>query len=113
MKQSKGEAREEVEVLDVAQLLLASVRRAPEPAGDPVLQAEPSPAEVADPHTVSGTDEVGALATGGVDDAPQGPVTGPVEQPDRQDEYADEQAQGVAEPPVPGKPGTGGTPGGP
>jgi hypothetical protein len=112
LKQSRGEAREEVEVLDVAQLLLASVRRAPGPATDPALQAEPSPADVADPDTVSRTDEVGALATGGVGEAPQEPATGPVEEPDRQDQYADEQAEGVAEPPVPGKPGTGGTPGG-
>jgi Fe-S oxidoreductase len=113
MKQGKGEAREEVEVLDVAQMLLASVKRAPEPAADPALQAEPSAADRADPDTVSSTDDVGALATGGVDDAPQEPVTAPVTEPDRQDEYADRQAAGQAEPPVPGKPGTGGTPGGP
>ncbi|MGH3357583.1 MAG: (Fe-S)-binding protein, partial [Nocardioidaceae bacterium] len=31
LKQSEGEAREEVEVLDVAQMLLASVKREPEP----------------------------------------------------------------------------------
>jgi hypothetical protein len=113
LKQSKGEARAEVEVLDVAQLLLASVKRAPEPASDPALQAEPSAAEIADPGSVSRTDEVGALATGGMAGAPREPDVARVEQPDRQDEYADEQAEGVAEPPVPGKPGTGGTPGGP
>jgi Fe-S oxidoreductase len=113
MKQSKGEAREEVEVLDVAQLLLASVTRAADPAEDPALLAEPTAADAADPESVTRTDEVGALAAGGVDDAPQEPVVAPAEQPDRQDEYADEQAEGVAEPPVPGKPGTGGTPGGP
>ncbi len=41
MMQSKGEAREEVEVLDVAQMLLQSVKRAPEP----VAAAEAAPAD--------------------------------------------------------------------
>jgi hypothetical protein len=112
MKQSKGEAREEVEVLDVAQLLLASVKRTADPAEDPAVQAEPTAADAA-AESVTSTAEVGALATGGVNDAGQKPAVAPAKEPDRQDQYADEQAEGVAEPPVHGKPGTGGTPGGP
>ena len=106
LKQSKGEAREEVEVLDVAQLLLAAVRRAPEPspagaepgpAGAPAVQAEPDAADAANPDSVTGTGQVGALATGGADDgAPEAPTP----EPDAQDEYAADQATaGGAEPP--------------
>ncbi|MDN5856453.1 MAG: (Fe-S)-binding protein, partial [Actinomycetia bacterium] len=40
LKQSEGEAREEVEVLDVAQMLLESVKRAPQPAESQVAQAD-------------------------------------------------------------------------
>jgi Fe-S oxidoreductase len=48
-KQADGSAREEVEVLDVAQLLLASVKRAPapKPAAEPAAAAEPEPAAAA------------------------------------------------------------------
>jgi hypothetical protein len=61
LKQSTGEARQEVEVLDVAQLLLASVKRSDD---DPALQAEPTAAEAADPNTITSAEQVGALAAG-------------------------------------------------
>lgn len=54
-RKSEGAAREEVEVLDVAQMLLAAVKRA-----EPV--AEPTAADVANVATISATDEVGAAA---------------------------------------------------
>ncbi len=99
LKQSTGEAREEVKVLDVAQLLLAGVTREPEPApaGAAATRAEPDAADATNPDSVTGTEQVGALATGGVGDgAPEQPRT----QPDDQDAYAAEQAtQGGAEPP--------------
>jgi Fe-S oxidoreductase len=110
LKQSTGEARQEVEVLDVAQLLLASVKRSSD--DDPALQADPTAAEAADPNTITSAEQVGALAAGGDVNAPPSPASG-TGQPDRQDRYAAEQAEGAAEPPIPGKPGTGGTPGGP
>jgi Fe-S oxidoreductase len=111
LKQSTGEARQEVEVLDVAQLLLASVKRGSD--DDPVLRAEPTAADAADPTTVTSTDQVGALALGDAPEPFQQPSAAGEAHPDRQDQYAAEQAEGAAEPPVPGKPGTGGTPGGP
>ena len=43
LKQSEGEAREEVEVLDVAQMLLASVKRAPEVAVEPAETQDQTP----------------------------------------------------------------------
>jgi Fe-S oxidoreductase len=58
MQQSQGQAREEVEVLDVAQMLLAAVKRSPGAA----VEAEPSVADAADPHSITATAEVGALA---------------------------------------------------
>jgi Fe-S oxidoreductase len=62
--QAGGQAREEVEVLDVAQLLLASVQRPAEPQPDPVAtQAEPEPGDPTQtPNTVTHHREVGALA---------------------------------------------------
>ncbi|QNN54228.1 heterodisulfide reductase-related iron-sulfur binding cluster [Nocardioides mesophilus] len=63
-KQADGSAREEVEVLDVAQLLLASVKREP-------VQAEPEPGDVTQtPETVSDTAQVGAAAQAHEDVAP-------------------------------------------
>ena len=60
--QAGGQAREEVEVLDVAQLLLASVQRPVEE--DPVAtQAEPEPGDpTVTPDTVTHHQDVGALA---------------------------------------------------
>jgi Fe-S oxidoreductase len=64
--QAGGQAREEVEVLDVAQLLLASVQRPAEPehAPDPVAtHAEPAPGDpTVTPDTVTHHHDVGALA---------------------------------------------------
>jgi hypothetical protein len=51
--QADGKARDEVEVLDVAQLLLASVRRSngTTPSGDPNVEAEsPATATETDPR---------------------------------------------------------------
>nr|MCW2729184.1 Fe-S cluster protein [Aeromicrobium sp.] len=91
LKQSEGKAREEVEVLDVAQLLLAGVKRAPEPTKDDddavvaeaeaataaaatggdgpsdddvakATEAEPDAEDKADPDSISETEEVGAGA---------------------------------------------------
>jgi hypothetical protein len=46
-KQSEGEAREEVEVVDVAQMLLAAVRRGGEPEAATATTPEPEPAPTA------------------------------------------------------------------
>jgi Fe-S oxidoreductase len=46
-KQSEGAAREEVEVVDVAQMLLAAVRRGGEPEAAPASAPEPEPAPTA------------------------------------------------------------------
>ncbi|MCW2770246.1 MAG: Fe-S cluster protein, partial [Aeromicrobium sp.] len=90
LKQSEGAAREEVEVLDVAQMLLTSVKRAPAPkpskdddkavvaeaeaaaaaaaastdaaATDKATEAEPDAADKADPDSISDTADVGAGA---------------------------------------------------
>jgi hypothetical protein len=56
--QASGGAREEVEVLDVAQMLLASVKRAPE--ADVATHAEPQPGDVTvSTDTVVATRDVG------------------------------------------------------
>ena len=47
LKQSEGEAREEVEVIDVAQMLLAAVKRAPEPEEEAEVVAEAEAATAA------------------------------------------------------------------
>ena len=47
LKQSEGEAREEVEVIDVAQMLLASVKRAPAPEEEAEVVAEAEAATAA------------------------------------------------------------------
>ncbi|MGA9748411.1 MAG: heterodisulfide reductase-related iron-sulfur binding cluster [Nocardioides sp.] len=53
-KQADGSAREEVEVLDVAQLLLASVKRVPSPRPAPTPTPTPEASEAGEP-TASGT----------------------------------------------------------
>ena len=60
-KQDSGEAREEVEVLDVAQMLLASVKREPALVGAAV-EAEPNAADEANPDSISDTAEAGPPA---------------------------------------------------
>jgi Fe-S oxidoreductase len=95
-KQADGSAREEVEVLDVAQLLLASVKRADAPAAaagssegvaasgagtatavldrpEPVeTKAEPEPGDVTQtPDTVTETEEVGANAAAAEEKDPE------------------------------------------
>ena len=54
LKQSEGAAREEVEVLDVAQMLLASIKRDTAPAAK-ATQAEPDVEDEADPDSISET----------------------------------------------------------
>ncbi len=61
-QQAAGAAREEVEVLDVAQLLLAAVQREPAVAAPGATTAEPDAADVAAPESLSATTEVGPLA---------------------------------------------------
>ncbi|HET8717825.1 MAG TPA: heterodisulfide reductase-related iron-sulfur binding cluster [Nocardioidaceae bacterium] len=81
-KQADGSAREEVEVLDVAQLLLASVKgeqKAPVGAGvaagagaaaGAAAKAEPSSGDATQtPETVTRTEEVGANAAAGAETA--------------------------------------------
>ncbi len=82
LKQSEGEAREEVEVLDVAQMLLASIKRKDVPAmpadssdiveeaeaataaavTDKATEAEPDAADEANPDSLTETDDVGEAA---------------------------------------------------
>ncbi|CAA9316103.1 MAG: Fe-S oxidoreductase [uncultured Nocardioidaceae bacterium] len=100
-QQAQGEAREEVEVLDVAQMLLAAVKREPVAS----VAAEPSAQEAADPASVTATTAVGALAgttpaeTGGSEPqlAPHDQSPGP-RQPAEQDEYAAAQGDDSATP---------------
>jgi Fe-S oxidoreductase len=83
LKQSEGAAREEVEVLDIAQMLLAGVKRAPEPTTDDddaaATEAEPDAGDKADPDSISATEEVGAAAKAHTDGDPHDKDTGDVE----------------------------------
>jgi len=86
-KQAAGEAREEVEVLDVAQLLLASVKR----AGGATSSADGDGPSVKDPTDVgvnADATPAEAATTEARDD--------PHQEPGRQEEYAKEQATGDA-----------------
>ncbi|NRQ48786.1 heterodisulfide reductase-related iron-sulfur binding cluster [Aeromicrobium stalagmiti] len=95
LKQSEGSAREEVEVIDVAQMLLAGVKRAPtpEPTADDTravvdeaeaataaaaTEAEPTAADEANPDSISKTEDVGPAA-----EATQQPET---DQPETDDQ---------------------------
>jgi Fe-S oxidoreductase len=95
MQQSNGEAREEVEVLDVAQMLLAAVKRPETPtptaeddaavveeaeqatAAAAATEAEPTAADEADPDSISDT-------------ADAAPAADAHEQPEAADDTADE-----------------------
>jgi Fe-S oxidoreductase len=92
-KQATGEARESVEVLDVAQMLLASVKR-----GDgAATRAEPSADAAADPGTVTEPAGVGVNARSTPDQAAAAEARNdPTPEPGRQEEYAKEQATGDA-----------------
>jgi len=75
-RQSEGAAREEVEVLDVAQMLLAAVKR-PEPtqgttAVAVATEAEPDAADEANDESLSDTAEVGAAAEAHTEGEPAG-----------------------------------------
>ena len=79
-QQAEGKAREEVEVLDVAQMLLAAVQRAPGPAVD----AEPDATDAADPDSLTTPTDVGAGAGTTPAEAAETPDTvDDTEHPDR------------------------------
>ena len=80
-QQAEGKAREEVEVLDVAQMLLASVKRAPDAK---VTAAEPDAEDRADPDSISST----AAAAPAADAAASGDAE--EKAPDELDEPASE-----------------------
>src|SRR4051794_38481799 len=87
-KQAEGSAREEVEVLDVAQLLLASVKR-PD-ADDVALQAEPRPGDVTvTANTVADTRDVGADAAASKEIDPEAESSRPDAGPAKEPEHAD------------------------
>jgi Fe-S oxidoreductase len=72
--QAGGEAREEVEVLDVSQMLLAAVKRDPDPAA---VAAEPSPGDATQSaDTVTEQDDVGADAAAREDIDPEVEASG-------------------------------------
>ncbi len=112
LKQSEGAAREEVEVLDVAQMLLAGVKRAPEPveadvvaeaeaataaaATDPATEAEPNAADEADPDSISDTSDAGVAAKAHEDGDPGDKDTGDVEVLDEPAEQSSEADQDAA-----------------
>lgn len=100
-KQADGEARVEVEVLDVAQMLLASVKREPTAeeseaivteaesataaaatGADDATEAEPDAEAEADPATLTDTEDFGAAAkatvTGDTDDVDKADLDEPV-----------------------------------
>jgi Fe-S oxidoreductase len=86
--QASGTARDDVEVLDVAQLLLASVKR-PD-ADDVALQAEPRPGDVTvTANTVADPRDVGADAAASKEIDPEvessRPDAGPAKEPERAD----------------------------
>jgi Fe-S oxidoreductase len=115
LKQSEGAAREEVEVLDVAQMLLAGVKRAPEPtvedeagvvaeaeaatataAADPATEAEPDADEQADPDSISRTEDVGAAAKAHTDGDPEDKDTTDVDELDEPSQKSPEADQSIA-----------------
>jgi hypothetical protein len=122
--QADGKAREEVEVLDVAQLLLASVKRADAPATiatpptDVATQAEPEPGDVTQTEdTVTDPQDVGADAAASKEPDPEVEVAGgeddPAEKAAEEDQPGAGSEPGVNEPatdepsaPAPAKPET-------
>ncbi|CAN5542269.1 heterodisulfide reductase-related iron-sulfur binding cluster [soil metagenome] len=90
-KQAAGEARDDVEVLDVAQLLLASVQRA---GSNGATRAEP---DGADPDSVTATTDVGAGAGATPTEAAASDASNdPTPEPDHPAARAREQATGEA-----------------
>ncbi len=80
MLQSKGEAREEVEVLDVAQMLLASVRREP---ASPVVEPVPPVVEALETGDEQADDTQYPLtvAHDGTEDPEEAPAVSPAVEP--------------------------------
>jgi Fe-S oxidoreductase len=96
--QASGAAREEVEVLDVAQLLLESVKRAPSEA-DVATQAEPQPGDVtATADTVVDTRDVGADAAASREVDPEVESSRPDAGPAKEPEHADADPMPAADP---------------
>ncbi|KAA1380176.1 (Fe-S)-binding protein [Aeromicrobium fastidiosum] len=119
LKQSEGAAREEVEVLDVAQMLLAGVKRGPEPvveptqaddadvvaeaeaataaaAADPATDAEPDASDAADPDSITETEDVGAAAEAHTEGDPDDKDTTDVDELDEPSEKSDAADQKLA-----------------
>jgi Fe-S oxidoreductase len=95
-KQADGSAREEVEVLDVAQLLLASVKRSEAMTESPApveTKAEPEPGDVTrTEQTVTATEEVGADAAASVERDPEVESSKPdATDPDKHPSSADDE----------------------
>jgi Fe-S oxidoreductase len=87
--QASGTARDEVEVLDVAQLLLASVKRAPAEA-DVATQAEPRPGDVTQTaNTLVDTRDVGADAAASKEIDPEAESDRPDAGPRKEPPHAD------------------------
>ena len=87
LKQSEGQAREEVEVLDVAQMLLASIKRAPEP------KAAPTSAE---PVQTTATESAAAATAVAVAERPAEDVVEELDQPETQGEGVTEEDKAIA-----------------
>ena len=95
--QADGKAREEVEVLDVAQMLLASVKRPADPATEQATAeataAEPTPGDVTQTEdTVTDHQDVGADAGASTEPDPEQEAAGG--EPDPQDEASTEDQAG-------------------
>ena len=95
--QADGKAREEVEVLDVAQMLLASVQRPADPeteqATAEATAAEPTPGDVTQTEdTVTDHQDVGADAGASTEPDPEQEAAGG--EPDPQDEASTEDQAG-------------------
>jgi Fe-S oxidoreductase len=101
-QQAEGKARDEVEVLDVAQMLLASVKRddaaALRQAQGPTA-AEPSAAEAANPDSISSTAAAAPAADAHVSDQPSDEPVGETHEATGRDESSDEPS-GEDAPPV-------------
>lgn len=105
LKQSEGAAREEVEIIDIAQMLLAGVKRAPEPTPveDEAVVAEAEAATAAaatttdtDAESIDKPEEVGAGARASTDGDPGDKDTSDVEALDEPSAKSAETDQDIA-----------------
>ena len=90
LKQSEGEAREEVEVIDVAQMLLAAVKRAPAPEEEAavVAEAESATAAAAAPEAK----DAGSGSGDGTDEAAEVVEEQKLDEPDPAEQETSDQA---------------------